>query len=217
MSLSPEDLRQRLEEMRRELDQLKSSASIEVREKLANPAPLGLAGFGLTTLVLNIVNADLIGKESIGMVLPMGLFYGGLAQFLAGMWEMKKSNTFGFTAFSSFGAFWMALAVMVILEDTGVIEPVPKNGLSVFLGAWGLFTAYMTIGTLRISRALQVVFGSLTILFFLLAAGEHNETVMKIAGWEGILCAASALYVSAAQVINESWGRYVAPLGLAQA
>ncbi len=217
MSLSPEDLHRRLEEMRRELDQLKSSAAIEVREKLANPAPLGLAGFGLTTLILNIINADLIEKESIGMVLPVGLFYGGLAQFLAGMWEMKKNNTFGFTAFSSFGAFWMALAIMIILENTDVVEPVPKEGLSVFLGAWGLFTAYMTIGTLRISRALQVVFATLTILFFLLAAGEHNETVMKIAGWEGILCAASALYASAAQVINESWGRYVAPLGLVRA
>jgi succinate-acetate transporter protein len=217
MSLSAEDLRQRLDEMRRELDQLKSSASIEVREKLANPAPLGLAGFGLTTLILNIVNADLIAKESIGMVLPVGLFYGGLAQFMAGMWEMKKNNTFGFTAFSSFGAFWMALALMVILEDTEVVEPVPKNGLSVFLCAWGLFTGYMTIGTLKISRALQMVFATLTILFFLLAWGEHNETVMKVAGWEGILCAASALYASAAQVINESWGRYVLPLGLVKA
>jgi succinate-acetate transporter protein len=217
MSLSAEDLGQRLEEMRRELDQLKSRASIEVREKLANPAPLGLAGFGLTTLILNIVNADLIAREGIGMVLPVGLFYGGLAQFLAGMWEMKKDNTFGFTAFSSFGAFWMALAVMVILEDTEVVEPVPKNGLSVFLAAWGLFTAYMTIGTLKISRALQVVFATLTILFFLLAWGEHNETVMKVAGWEGIFCGASALYASAAQVINESWGRYVVPLGLVKA
>jgi succinate-acetate transporter protein len=214
MSSSPEDLRQRLDEMRRELDQLKSGVSVEVREMLANPAPLGLAGFGLTTLILNIVNADIIAKESIGMVLPVGLFYGGLAQFLAGMWEMKKNNTFGFTAFSSFGAFWMALAIMVILEDTAVVEPVPKNGLSVFLGAWGLFTAYMTIGTFKISRALQVVFVTLTVLFVLLAVGEHNETVMKIAGWEGIVCAASALYASAAQVINESWGRYVAPLGL---
>jgi len=214
MSLSAEDLRHQLQQMRQELDQLKTSASIEVREKLANPAPLGLAGFGLTTFILNFVNADLVPKDSIGMVLPVGLFYGGLAQFLAGMWEMKKNNTFGFTAFSSFGAFWMAFAVMVILKDTEVIEPVSKNGLSVFLCAWGLFTAYMTIGTLKISRALQVVFVTLTILFFLLAWGEHNETVMKVAGWEGIFCALSALYASAAQVINESWGRYIAPLGL---
>ena len=217
MSQPTEDLRQRLEEVRRELDQLKSSASIEVREKLANPAPLGLAGFGLTTFILNFVNAGLVPKDSIGMVLPVGLFYGGLAQFLAGMWEMKKNNTFGFTAFSSFGAFWMAFAVMVILKDTEVIEPVPKNGLTVVLCAGGLFTGYMTIGTLKISRALQVVFATLTILFFLLAWGEHNETVMKIAGWEGIFCAASALYASAAQVINETWGRYVLPLGLVKA
>jgi succinate-acetate transporter protein len=213
MSLSPEDLRQRLEEMRRELDQIKSGG-VAVVEKLANPAPLGLAGFGLTTLILNIVNADLIDKASIGMVLPVGLFYGGLAQFMAGMWEMKKNNTFGFTAFSSFGAFWMALAIMVILKDAEVIEPVPKEGMSVFLGAWGLFTAYMTIGTVKISRALLVVFTTLTILFFLLACGEHNETVMKIAGWEGIFCAFTALYASAAQVINETWGEYLLPLGL---
>jgi hypothetical protein len=213
MSLSPEDLRQRLEEMRRELDQIKSGG-VAVVEKLANPAPLGLAGFGLTTLILNIVNADLVAKDSIGMVLPVGLFYGGLAQFMAGMWEMKKNNTFGFTAFSSFGAFWMALAVMVILKDAEVIAPVAKGGMSVFLGAWGLFTGYMTIGTLKISRALQVVFATLTILFFLLAWGEHNETVMKVAGWEGIFCALSALYASAAQVINETWGEYLLPLGL---
>jgi hypothetical protein len=213
MSLSPEDLRQRLEEMRRELDQIKSGG-VAVVEKLANPAPLGLAGFGLTTLILNIVNADLVAKDSIGMVLPVGLFYGGLAQFMAGMWEMKKNNTFGFTAFSSFGAFWMALAVMIILKDAEVIAPVAKGGMSVFLGAWGLFTGYMTIGTLKISRALQVVFATLTILFFLLAWGEHNETVMKVAGWEGIFCALSALYASAAQVINETWGEYLLPLGL---
>jgi len=214
MSISPEDLRKRLEEMRRELDQLKTSASVQVTEKLANPAPLGLAGFGLTTLILNIVNADLVAKDSIGMVLPVGLFYGGLAQFMAGMWEMKKNNTFGFTAFSSFGAFWMALAVMVLLKDAEVIAPVAKGGMSVFLCAWGLFTGYMTIGTLKISRALQVVFATLTILFFLLAWGEHNETVLKVAGWEGIFCAFSALYASAAQVINETWGEYLLPLGL---
>ena len=214
MSISPDDLRQRLDEMRRELEQLRSNASIEVREKLANPAPLGLAGFGLTTLLLNILNADLIPADSIGMVLPVGLFYGGLAQFMAGMWEAKKNNTFGFTAFSSYGAFWMALGVMIILKDTEVINPVPLNGMSVFLAAWGGFTAFMFIGTLKISRALQVVFGSLAILFFLLAWGERNEDVRKIAGWEGIFCACSAFYSSFAQVINETWGKYIVPLGL---
>ena len=214
MSISPDDLRQRLDDMRRELEQLRTAASIEVRERLANPAPLGLAGFGLTTLLLNIVNADLIPKASIGMVLPVGLFYGGIAQFAAGMWEAKKNNTFGFTAFSSFGAFWLALGIMIILEDTEVVAKVPLNGMSVFLAAWGGFTTYMFIGTLKISRALQVVFASLAILFFLLAWGERNETVHKIAGWEGIFCACSALYTSFAQVINDTWGRYVVPLGV---
>ena len=214
MSISADDLRQRLDEMRRELEQLRTAASIEVREKLANPAPLGLAGFGLTTLLLNIVNADLIPKSSIGMVLPVGLFYGGIAQFAAGMWEAKKNNTFGFTAFSSFGAFWLALGTMIILKDLAVIDPVPKNGMSVFLGCWGGFTTYMFIGTLRLSRALQVVFASLALLFFLLTWGERNDDVLKIAGWEGIFCACSALYTSFALVINETWGRYVLPLGI---
>ncbi len=214
MGMSADDLRQRLDEMRREIDQLRSTASIEIREKLCNPAPLGLAGFGLTTLLLNIVNADLIPKASIGMVLPVGLFYGGVAQFAAGMWEAKKANTFGFTAFSSFGAFWLALGILIILEDTGVVTAVPKNGMSVFLAGWGAFTTYMFVGTLKISRALQVVFASLAILFFLLAWGERNPTVLKVAGWEGIFTAISALYASFAQVVNETWGRYLVPLGL---
>jgi succinate-acetate transporter protein len=213
MSLSAEDLRQRLEKMQRELDQIKSGG-VAVVEKLANPAPLGLAAFGLTTLILNIVNTEVVAKDSIGMVLPVGLFYGGLAQLLAGMWEMKKNNTFGVTAFSSFAAFWMALALMVILEKADVLAPVPKAGMSVFLGAWGLFAAYLTICTVKISRALLVVFTSLTILFALLAWGQHNETVHKIAGWEGIFCALTALYTSAAQIINETWGRDLLPLGL---
>jgi len=214
MSMSPDDLRQKLDDLRGELEQLRTAAKVEVTEKLCNPAPLGLAGFGLTTLLLNFVNADIIERESIGMVLPVGLFYGGIAQFAAGMWEAKKNNTFGFTAFSSFGAFWLAFGTMIILRDTEVIDPVPLNGLSVFLAGWGLFTAYMFIGTLKISRALQVVFASLTVLFFLLAWGERNETVHTIAGWEGIFTACSALYASAAQVINETWGKYILPLGI---
>ena len=214
MSMSPDDLRQKLDDLRGELEQLRTAAKVEVTEKICNPAPLGLAGFGLTTLLLNFVNADIIERESIGMVLPVGLFYGGIAQFAAGMWEAKKNNTFGFTAFSSFGAFWLAFGTMILLRDTEVIEPVPLNGLSVFLAGWGLFTTYMFIGTIKISRALQVVFASLAILFFLLAWGERNHNVHTVAGWEGIFTACSALYASAAQVINEAWGKYILPLGI---
>ncbi|MGD2248721.1 MAG: acetate uptake transporter [Candidatus Methanofastidiosia archaeon] len=182
-------------------------------DEIANPAPLGLAGFGLTTLVLNVVNAGIIPVESIGMVLPLGLFYGGLAQFIAGMWEFKKGNTFGSTAFGSFGAFWMSFGLMEILITNGVLNPVPKGGIATFLVAWGIFTGFMTIGTLKINRALQVVFVTLTVLFFLLAIGVYSPGVHTIAGYEGILCALSALYASAAIVINTTWGKEVLPLG----
>ena len=184
--------------------------------KLANPAALGLGGFALTTFILNIVNAGLIPPESLGMVLPMGLFYGGLAQFLAGMWEVRAGNTFGATAFSSYGAFWMGLATMVILEKAGIFPPVPPEGMAVFLIAWGIFTGYMTLGALRISKGVTVVFVTLTILFFLLAIGEFVPLVHRIAGWEGIFCALSAWYVSLAVVLEATYGRPVLPVGPAR-
>lgn len=181
--------------------------------KIANPGPLGLAAFGLTTLILNFVNAEIIPAESIGMVLPMGLFYGGACQIYAGMWEMNKGNTFGATAFASYGAFWLGLSLMFLLQYVGIISPVPKAGLAILLGAWGLFTAYMTVATLKKPKALQVVFISLTILFFLLAIGQFNPIVHIIAGYEGIFTALSALYLSAAEVINETFERKVLPIG----
>jgi len=208
------DIEGRLERLRREVEELKAKGEVVVSEKLANPAPLGLAGFGITTLLLNVVNAGIIPKDSIGMVLPVGLFYGGLAQLLAGMWEAKKNNTFGFTAFSSFGAFWMAFAVMELLAMNGAIQPIPKGGLTVFLIAWGIFTTYMFIGTIRISVALMVVFAGLAVLFYLLAIGVHNTDVHKFAGYEGLFTAGAALYASAAGVINETWGRNLLPLGI---
>ncbi len=180
---------------------------------IANPAPLGLAGFGLTTLVLNVVNAGIVPRESIGMVLPLGLFYGGLAQFIAGMWEFKKGNTFGATAFGSFGAFWMSFATMEILVAQGTLDPVPAGGIATFLIAWGIFTGFMSIGTFKINRALQVIFITLTLLFFLLAIGVYSATAHRIAGIEGIICALSALYTSAAIVINTTWEKEMLPLG----
>jgi len=208
------DIEGRLEALRKEVEALKSKGEVIISEKLANPAPLGLAGFGITTLLLNVVNAEIISKDAIGMVLPVGLFYGGLAQFMAGMWEAKKNNTFGFTAFSSYGAFWMAFAVMEILMINGALEPVSHEGLTVFLVAWGIFTTYMFIGTIKISVALMVVFAGLAILFYLLAWGQHNADVHKFAGYEGLFTAGAALYASAAGVINETWGRNLLPLGI---
>jgi uncharacterized protein len=208
------DIEGRLEALRKEVEALKGKGEVVITEKLANPAPLGLAGFGITTLLLNVVNAEIISKDSIGMVLPVGLFYGGLAQFMAGMWEAKKNNTFGFTAFSSYGAFWMAFGLMEILLINGVLKPVPHEGLTVFLVAWGIFTTYMFIGTIKISVALMVVFAGLAILFYLLAWGQHNSDVHKVAGYEGLFTAGAALYASAAQVINETWGKVLLPLGV---
>jgi hypothetical protein len=184
--------------------------------KQANPAALGLGGFALTTFLLNIVNAGLISKDNLGMVLPIGIFYGGLAQFCAGMWEFKRGDTFGATCFSSFGAFWMSVAVMIILEKTGVIAPVPREGMAVLFIAWGIFTAYATIASLKVNKAVASIFVTLTVLFFMLAAGEWNATVHKIAGYEGILCALIAWYTAAGVLINTLFGRDVLPLGKAK-
>ena len=215
MADRPEDVGEALEKLRKEVALLRDRAGVvEITERICNPAPLGLAAFGLTTLVLNAFNAGLVDKTSEGLVWPLGIFFGGLAQFAAGMWEAKKNNTFGFTAFGAFGAFWMFLALTKILQSTEAIEPVQPEGSSLFLVSWGLYTAYMTVGTLKISRALQAVFVTLTILFFLLAIGAHDETWEKVAGWEGMVCAGTALYASFAIIVNETWGRQVLPLGV---
>jgi len=181
-------------------------------KKLANPAALGLGGFALTTFLLSMVNAGIIAPESIGMVLPMGLFYGGLAQLLAGMWEFKSGNTFGATCFSSFGAFWIGLATMVILEGAGVIAAVPPAGLAVFLIAWGIFTLYATIASFKISKGLVSVFVPLTLTFFLLAIGEFSSGFKVPGGYLGIITAIDAWYCSAAILLNEAFGREVLPL-----
>ena len=213
------DIEAKLEALRREVEGLKGKA-VTVTETIANPAPLGLAGFGLTTLLLNVVNAKIINASDIGMVLPVGLFYGGLAQLLAGMWEFKKNNTFGATAFTSFGAFWLAYAVMKILQINGALPATSaEGGMTVFLIGWGIFTTYMFVGTMRISVALMVVFASLAILFYLLALGDHtgNSTIQKIAGYEGLFTAGAALYASFAQIVNETWGQYLLAAGHYQA
>ena len=178
----------------------------------ANPAPLGLMGFGMTTVLLNLHNA---GFFDVGaMIIAMGFFYGGMAQVIAGISEFRKNNTFGMTAFTSYGLFWISLGMIWILETSGFIGE-DTNYLGWYLAMWGVFTGYMFIGTLKLNRALQVVFFTLTVLFFLLAIGRwaDSEVITKIAGWEGIFCGASAIYAAAAQVLNEVYGRQVLPLG----
>lgn len=184
-----------------------------IQDTTANPAPLGLLGFGMTTVLLNLANAGIIGLGS--MILAMGVFYGGLAQVVAGIEEWKKKNTFGATAFTSYGLFWLSLVALIFFGKWGWINAQDTGGMVAYLIMWGIFTFVMYIGTLRLSRALQVVFLTLFLLFFLLAAGDAtgSKIIHTIAGYEGIFCGLSAIYTGLAQVLNEVYGKIVWPLG----
>ncbi len=186
---------------------------MEVKDKTGNPAPLGLLGFGMTTVLLNLHNAGLFGLGS--MILAMGVFYGGIAQIIAGIMEWKKGNTFATTAFCSYGLFWLSLVWLIIGPKLGWAEATATEAMAAYLFMWGLFTFVMFIGTLKLNRALQVVFLSLTILFWLLALRDikGDATIGKIAGYEGIFCGFSAIYTGLAQVLNECYGKVVLPLG----
>ena len=186
---------------------------IIIRDNSANPAPLGLFGFGLTTVLLNLHNAGIYEMNS--MILAMGLFYGGIAQLIAGILESRKNNTFGMTAFISYGSFWLSLVWLIVLPKLGWISATSAKGMAAYLLLWGIFTGLLFFGTLKISRALQFVFASLTILFFLLAAGDatENAALKQFTGYEGLVCGASAIYTGAAVLLNELYGKIVLPLG----
>lgn len=186
---------------------------VSYKEITANPAPLGLMGFGMTTVSLNIHNAEFFGIDA--MILGMGIFFGGLAQIIAGIMEFKKNNTFGTTAFTSYSAFWLAFVALNILPEMGYGEAPGSVSMAAFLFMWGLFTLFMFIATLRINRALQVVFGTLALLFFLLAIGNFTGStlILTIAGYEGIICGFTAIYAAMAQVINEVYGKEILPIG----
>ena len=186
---------------------------VVLKDSLANPAPLGLFGFGMTTVLLNLHNAGFY--EMNAMILAMGLFYGGIAQVIAGILEYKKNNTFGMTAFISYGFFWISLVGLIFMAKWGWITPTPGTALVAYLIVWGIFTLLLFFGTLRINRALQFVFGTLTILFFLLAIGDatKNEAITRVAGIEGIICGGSAIYTGIANLLNEVYGYTILPLG----
>jgi hypothetical protein len=187
----------------------------QLKDTSANPAPLGLLGFGMTTVLLNMHNAGFFELNS--MILAMGICYGGAAQIIAGIMEWKKNNTFAATAFISYGFFWLSLVTLILLPKLAGVTPANETSMATYLAMWGLFTAVMFLGTLRISRALQVVFGTLTILFFMLAFGDFtaaNAGFKHMTGYEGILCGFAAIYTGLAQVLNELSGRAVLPLGL---
>src|ERR1043166_1971406 len=186
----------------------------QLKDTTANPAPLGLLGFGMTTVLLNLHNAGFYELNS--MILAMGICYGGAAQIFAGIMEWRKGNTFATTAFLSYGLFWFSLVVLIVLPKLGWATATNDNAMAAYLFMWGLFTAVMFVGTLRLSVALQVVFGSLTILFFLLAIGDFinaSPGFKQFTGYVGIFCGFSAIYAGLAQVLNELYGKVILPLG----
>lgn len=183
-------------------------------ESFANPAPLGLMGFGMTTVLLNLHNAGIFDLNA--GVLAMGIFYGGLAQVIAGIMEFRKANTFGTTAFTSYGLFWLTLVFITYFNGALGIAANTMVFMAWYLFMWGLFTFFMWIATWKATRGLQVVFLTLTILFWMLAARDAFDwtgTWAVLTGYEGVLCGASAIYLAMAQVINESHGRTMLPVG----
>jgi succinate-acetate transporter protein len=188
--------------------------TVIIKDHSANPAPLGLLAFGLTTVLLNLHNAGIFEMNS--MILAMGIFYGGIAQIIAGIMESKKNNTFGFVAFISYGSFWLTLVALIVIPKFGWVPAASASAMIAYLIMWGIFTTLMFFGTLKISRALQFVFATLAILFFLLAFGESEAgaSIKIFTGYEGIVCGASAIYTGIGALLNEMYGKTILPLGL---
>lgn len=191
-------------------------ATAERQAEIADPGPLGLAAFALTTFVLSSLNAGLLKAGTESIVIGLALFYGGLAQLAAGMWEFKKNNTFGAVAFTSYGAFWLSFAgIHFFYKPVGVSASQSGDTVGVFLLGWAIFTVYMMIGSLKVSRAVAAVFVFLTATFLLLALGAlmSKEGITHAGGYLGLVTAVLAWYASSAAVINSTWKRTVLPTG----
>jgi succinate-acetate transporter protein len=186
-------------------------------DHIADPGPLGLAGFAMTTFVLSCFNAGFFGSKSPleAVVLPLALFYGGLAQLLAGMWEFRKSNTFGAVAFTSYGAFWLSFAAYVKFVAPG-LGAGAGSATGLYLLGWTIFTGYMTVASLGVSRAVAAVFVALFLTFLLLTVGAFlgSAGISVIGGYLGLVTAVLAWYASFAGVINATWKRTVLPVGV---
>jgi succinate-acetate transporter protein len=190
---------------------------------VADPAPLGLAGFATTTFILSMINANLVGggvATAAGIVAGMAFAYGGIAQFAAGLWEFRNGNTFGATAFCSYGMFWLSFYLLLHVTASALPKTEIFSAIGLYLWAWGIFTAYMTVAALRTTGAVFAVFLLLTITFILLGignsalAGTHSLTngTIKLGGWVGLATAIVAWYASFAGVLNDTWGKTVLPV-----
>ena len=182
-----------------------------IKDTTANPAPLGLFGFGMTTILLNIHNAGFF--ELNAMIMGMGIFFGGIQQVIAGVMEWKKGNMFAMAAFTSYGFFWLSLVALWLLPMMEVTKP-DGTSMGFYLGMWGVFTFAFFIGTLKGNTIGKLIFGSLVVLFALLSVASFtgSEAVHTFAGYEGILCGSFAFYEAAALIINEKLGKEVLPL-----
>lgn len=181
--------------------------------QLANPGPLGLAAFGMTTILLNLSNAGILPLTMT--VLAMGLFYGGMAQIVAGVISYKRNEVFPATAFTSYGFFWLTLVAIWYFEPNAKVGAANLTTMSAYLLVWGLFTLFLFFGTKGTNFVLRFVFASLALLFFLLALGDYlgSSFIGRIAGFEGLVCGASAVYLAMAELLNEKLGREVLPMG----
>jgi succinate-acetate transporter protein len=181
--------------------------------KPADPGPLGLGAFAMTTFVLSMFNSNLVNEKGVPVVLGLALAYGGLVQLLAGMWEFRTGNTFGAVAFCSFGAFWISFWALNVFYAKQ-IGGNAGHAVGVYLWAWAIFTAYMTVAAMRTSGAVLLVFTLLTATFILLAIGKvgAHETVTHWGGYLGLATAAAAWYASFAAVVNSTFGRTVLPV-----
>jgi uncharacterized protein len=194
-----------------------SAAPAEVSfipSKLADPGPLGLAAVALTTFVLSFFNAGLVSDKAEPIVFGLTFAYGGLAQFLAGMWEFRTGNTFGAVAFSSYGAFWLSFWAYVQFYADKIPAADAGHAVGLYLIAWGIFTTYMFVASLRTTAAVAAVFGLLALTFFALGIGEAgaHTGITKLGGWLGLATALVAWYASFAGVTNATFGRVVLPV-----
>ncbi len=182
----------------------------------ANPAALGLVGFGLTTVLLSLINAGILPAAGESVVIPLAIAYGGTIQIIAGLLEVRSRNTFGMTAFLSYGAFWWWFALLLMLGHNGILDLTGAGTtIGVALLLWGVFTFYMWVSTFKLSRTLFLIFLTLWITFFLLGAGAllAMPQLSQLGGWLGLLCGTLAMYGSFAIVTNATFGRTVVPLG----
>ncbi len=192
-----------------DMQEVKASAA----SALANPVPLGLMGVGMTAILLSMMNAGILPGTSVGIVLAMAIFYGGFGQLITGLLEFRKGNTFNTLAFASYGLFMFSLVAILLFPALGWAPAPDGTSMAAYMALWGLFTAYMFIGTLTTLRSVQFVFGSLGVLFFLLAIAYYTGApfYMTLAGVEGIVCGFAAFYTAAALVLNGALGKALLP------